>query len=131
MSAPIRMLALGTMASLAVGACDPRTGPDATGSVTAEANVSAVKFWEAGATVAWNALAVDLASTTAVDAGRLHLYLGLAQLRAAEAAEATSGPHPPIRGAIGGASAAVLVAFFPASATQIEAALDAQAAAGS
>jgi membrane-associated phospholipid phosphatase len=125
------MLALATMASLAVGACDTRTGPDATGSVTAEANVSAVKFWEAGATVAWNALAVDLTRTAAVDAGRLHLYLGLAQLRAAEAAEATSASHPPIRGAIGGASAAVLVAFFPASATQIEAALDAQAAAGS
>ena len=131
MSAPIRMVALATMASLAVGACDARTGPDATGSVTPEANVSAVKFWEAGATVAWNALAVDLTRTAAVEAGRLHLYLGLAQLRAAEAAKATSGPYPPIRGAIGGASAAVLVAFFPASATQIEAALDAQAAAGS
>jgi hypothetical protein len=131
MSAPIRMLALATVASLAVGACDTRTGPDVTGSVTSEANVSAVKFWEAGATVAWNALAVDLTRTTAVDAGRLHLYLGLAQLRAAEAAEATSVPHPPIGGAIGAASAAVLVAFFPASATQIEAALDAQAAADS
>jgi hypothetical protein len=100
------------MASLAVGACDTRTGPDAPASVAAEANVSAVKFWEAGATVAWNALAVDLARATAVDAGRLHLYLGLAQLRAAEAAEATSVPHPPIGGAIGGASAAVLTAFF-------------------
>jgi membrane-associated phospholipid phosphatase len=125
------MFALVTLASLAVGACDTRTGPDATGSVPAVANPSAVKFWEAGATVAWNALAVDLTRTAAVDAGRLHLYLGLAQLRAAEAAEATSASHPPIRGAIGGASAAVLVAFFPASATQIEAALDAQAAAGS
>jgi hypothetical protein len=50
MSAPIRMVALAAMASLAVGACDTRTGPDATGSVTAEANVSAVKFREAGAT---------------------------------------------------------------------------------
>jgi hypothetical protein len=125
------MLALATVASLAVGACDTRTGPDATGSVTAEANVSAVKFWEAGATVAWNALAVDLTRATAVDAGRLHLYLGLAQLRAAEAAQATAVPHPPIGGAIGGASAAVLTAFFSGSSTQIEAALDAQAEAGS
>ena len=131
MSPPTRMLALAAMASLAVGACDTRTGPDAPGSVTADANVSAVKFWEAGATVAWNALAVDLARATAVDAGRLHLYLGLAQLRAAEAAEASGVPHPPIGSAIGGASAAVLTAFFSGSAAQIEAALDAQAAAGS
>jgi membrane-associated phospholipid phosphatase len=131
MSAPIRMLALTTMASLVVGACDPRTSPDATGPTAIDAEVSTVKFWEAGATVAWNALAVDLARTTAVDAGRLHLYLGLAQLRAAEAARATAGPHPPIAGAIGGASAAVLTAFFSGSAAQIEAALDAEAEAAS
>jgi membrane-associated phospholipid phosphatase len=131
MSAPIRLLAFTTMASLAVGACDTRTGPDATAPAAASAEVSAVKFWEAGATVAWNALAVDLARTTPVDAGRLHLYLGLAQLRAAEAAQATSAAHPPIGGAIGGASAAVLTAFFAGSAAQIEAALDEQAAAGS
>jgi membrane-associated phospholipid phosphatase len=131
MSAPIRLLAFTTLASLAVGACDTRTGPDATGPAAADATLSAVKFWEAGATVAWNALAVDLARTTAVDVGRLHLYLGLAQLRAAETAQATSAQHPPIGGAIGGASVAVLTAFFPGSAAQIEAALDAQAAAGS
>ena len=130
MSAPIRMLTFTTIASLALGACDTRTGPDATGPAPAGVEVADVKFWEAGATVAWNALAVDLTGATAVDAGRLHLYLGLAQLRAAEAAEATV-PHPPIGGAIGGASAVVLTAFFPASAAQIEAALDAQAAAGS
>jgi membrane-associated phospholipid phosphatase len=131
MSAPLRILALTTMASLALGACDARTGPDAAAPDVAGAEVRAVKFWEAGATVAWNALAVDLTRTTAVDAGRLHLYLGLAQLRAAEAAQATSAAHPPIGGAIGGASAAVLTAFFAGSAAQIEAALEAQAAAGS
>ena len=129
MSRPIRLLACMTMTSLAIAACDTRTAPDAAGPA-AGVEISAVTFWEAGATVAWNALAVELAQATAVDAGRLHLYLGLAQLRAAEAAQATV-PHPPLGGAIGGASAAVLVAFFPASATQIEAALDAQAAAGS
>jgi membrane-associated phospholipid phosphatase len=131
MSTPIRMLVFTTVASLAVGACDTRTGPDATAPAAADAEVSAVKFWEAGATVAWNALAVDLARSTAVDAGRLHLYLGLAQLRAAEDAQATSAAHPPVGGAIGGASASVLTAFFSGSAAQIEAALDAQAAAGS
>jgi len=131
MSAPIRLLAFTTVASLAVGACDTRTGPDATVPAAADAEVSAVKFWEAGATVAWNALAGDLARTTVVDVGRLHLYLGLAQLRAAEAARASSEPHPPIGSAIGGASAAVLTAFFSGSAAQIEAALDAQASADS
>ena len=131
MPAPIRMLTLTTIVSLAVGACDNGTGPDAAASAAPGLEASAVKFWEAGATVAWNALAVDLTRTTAVDAGRLHLYLGLAQLRAAQAAEASSAAHPPIGGAIGGASAAVLASFFPASVAQIEAALDAQAAAGS
>jgi membrane-associated phospholipid phosphatase len=124
------MLALTTMASLAVAACDTGTGPDAA-PTTAGLEASAVKFWETGATVAWNALAVDLTRATAVDAGRLHLYLGLAQLRAAEAAKASSAAHPPVGGAIGGASAAVLASFFPGSVTQIEAALDAQAEAGS
>ena len=131
MSAPVRMLPFTILASLALGACDSRTGPDETAPATAYVEASAVKFWEAGATVAWNALAVDLTRTTAVDAGRLHLYLGLAQLRAVEAAQAGSAPHPPIGGAIGGASAAVLTAFFSGSAAQIEAALDAQASAGS
>jgi membrane-associated phospholipid phosphatase len=131
MSAPIRMLALTTMASLVVGACDTHTVPDATGPIAVDQDVSAAKFWEAGATVAWNALAVDLARATAVDVGRLHLYLGLAQLRAAEAAQAAAGPHPPIAGAIGGASATVLTAFFSGSIAQIEAALDAEAEAGS
>jgi membrane-associated phospholipid phosphatase len=131
MSAPIRMLALTTMASLVVGACDTRTGRDVTGPTAVDPDVSAAKFWEAGATVAWNALAVDLARATAIDVGRLHLYLGLAQLRAAEAAQATAGAHPPIAGAIGGASATVLTAFFSGSVAQIEAALDAEAEAGS
>jgi hypothetical protein len=131
MPAPIRTLTFSAITSLAVAACDPGTAPDAFHPADGRAEVSAVKFWEAGATVAWNALAVDLTRATAVDAGRLHLYLGLAQLRAAEAARAATGPHPPIGSAIGGASAAVLTAFFSGSSAQIEAALDAQAAAES
>ena len=130
MSAPIRLLAFTSVVSLAA-ACDTGTAPEPSSAADARIEVSAVKFWEAGATVAWNALSVELTRATAVDAGRLYLYLGLAQLRAAEAAEATSVPHPPVAGAIGGASAAVLTAFFPGASGQIEAALDAQAAAGS
>jgi hypothetical protein len=57
---------------------------------------------------------------------RLYVYLSLAQLRAAEAAQAAPGPHPPIAAAIGGASVAVLSSFFPSSVAQLEAALDAQ-----
>jgi membrane-associated phospholipid phosphatase len=65
----------------------------------------------------------------AVDAFRMYAYLSLAQFKAAEAAEATAGPHPPVSAAIGAASAVVLSAFFPSSSTDIEAALDAQEAA--
>jgi hypothetical protein len=57
------------------------------------------------------------------------VYLALAQLRAAEAAQAGTQPHPPIAAAIGGASVAVLSAFFPLDIAELEAALDAQEAA--
>src|SRR6185369_10125774 len=93
------------------------------------ASFSAVKFWEAGATVSWNQLATDLATAApapGINAIRLYVYLSLAQFRAAEAAQATPGPHPPVAAAIGGASAAVLSSFFPSSVAQLEAALDAQ-----
>ena len=90
---------------------------------------SAVKFWEAGATVAWNERANDMAAVRVIDAVRLFAYLSLAQFRAAEAAEAAPGPHPPISAAIGGASVAVLSAFFPLDVTEIETAFDAQQAA--
>lgn len=132
MPRPIRHLTLMTVASLAIAACDTGTAPTAPdeASLYPAVQFSAIKFWDAGATVAWNALAVDLAKATPVDVGRMHLYLSLAQLRAAEAAQETQ-PHPPIGGAIGAASAAVLVAFFPASAAQIGGALAAQSAAGS
>jgi len=89
----------------------------------------AVKFWEAGATVAWNATATSLAATRTIDATRLYAYLSLAQFRAAEAANAAPGPHPPVSAAIGGASVGVLRSFFPLDVAAIEAALDAQSAA--
>ena len=58
----------------------------------------------------------------------MYAYLGLAQYRAAQAANGIN-PHRPTSAAIGGASAAVLSAFFPANTAEIEAALDAQEAA--
>jgi hypothetical protein len=114
-------------AAAAGGAC----GDSATAPPAESPDLAAVKFWESGATVAWNAKAVELAAATTVNIFRLNLYLALAQFRAAEAAQAVPGAHPPIGSAIGGASAAILAAFFPASTSAIEAALDAQQAAES
>jgi hypothetical protein len=92
------------------------------------ANPSAVKFWDAGAAVAWNELATTLAARRPINIFRLYAYLSLAQFRAAEAAEAIQ-PHPPVSAAIAGASAAVLASYFPPDVAEIEAALDAQQAA--
>ena len=92
-------------------------------------DLAAVKFWESGAAVAWNARAGELLAARPQNMARLYAYLSLAQYRAAEAAAKAPGPHPPISAAIGGASAALLAAFFPLDATAIETALDAQQAA--
>jgi len=102
-----RLLVLGPAALLGAACGIDRPHPtDATVAATATVAFSAVKFWEAGATVSWNKLASDLATaapTPGINARRLSAYLSLAQLRAAEAAQAAPGPHPPIAAAIGGA----------------------------
>ena len=121
-----RMLVLGPAALLAAACGSDRPNP--TGTTLA---FSAVKFWEAGATVSWNKVASDLAAAApapGINIFRLNAYLSLAQFRAAEAAQATPGPHPPISAAIGGASVAVLNSFFPLNIAQLEATLDAQQA---
>lgn len=120
-----RAIAVLAIAAFAAACSEPNTAPTGAGS---EVSASAVKFWEAGATTAWNELATSLADRTPIDQGRLYVYLSLAQLRAAEAAEAIH-PHSPTSAAIGGASAAVLNSFFPAYVAEIEAKLDAQQAA--
>src|SRR6266516_3143046 len=125
-----RILVLGPAALLAAACGTDRPHPTAVPvASTATVAFSAVKFWEAGATVSWNQLATDLAVAApapGINAARLYAYLALAQFRAAEAAQAAPGPHPPIAAAIGGASVAVLSSFFPSASTQLEAALDAQ-----
>ncbi len=127
-----RMLVLGPAALLAAACGTDRPYPTgAPVASTATMAFSAVKFWEAGATVSWNELATDLAVAApapGINATRLYAYLALAQFRAAEAAQAAPGPHAPIAAAIGGASVAVLSSFFPSASTQLEAALDAQQA---
>jgi hypothetical protein len=115
---------LASAASILAGCHDQPTAP-AGRSASPPANPSAVKFWDAGAAVAWNELATTLAARRPINIFRLYAYLSLAQFRAAEAAEAVQ-PHPPISAAIAGASAAVLASYFPLDVAEIEAALDAQ-----
>lgn len=102
------------------------TEPKATSIVPSEANGSAVKFWDANASADWNERATSLAARRPINAARLYAYLSLAQLRAAEDAQSSSTPHPPVAAAIGAASAAVLDAYFPADVAEIEGALDSQ-----
>ena len=122
-----RLFALMPVALL-VAAC----ATDAPTAPASSPEFAAVKFWDAGATVAWNARAEAMAAAVLppapIDGLRISLYLSMAQFRAAEAARAAGGPHPPVSAAIGGASAVVLTSFFPGSAPAIEAALDAQQA---
>lgn len=84
----------------------------------------AVKFWEVLSSVDWNARANHLSALRVADQGRLFAYLSMSQYLAAEAALARR-PNSPVSAAIGGASAAVLAAFFPLDVPWIEAELDA------
>jgi membrane-associated phospholipid phosphatase len=129
MSRQTKVLALVAVILLDGSACaDSVAGPQAAETRAAEPVLSAVKFWDANATANWTDLATSLTARRPVNVGRLSAYLSLAQLRAAEDAEAFV-PHPPTSAAIGAASAAVLDAYFPADVAEIEAALDAQEAA--
>ena len=95
----------------------------------------AAKFWEVGATVQWNALLRDLIAGKPASSKpnqqatiRAFTYLSLAQYDAVIAAEdgKDGGIHPSARGAVAGASAAVLEYLFPADAAALEAAVQAQ-----
>lgn len=123
------VFAVATLAALTVAACsDSSTAPVvATGPVFGP-SLSAVKFWDANAAADWNEHATSLTARRTISAVRMYTYLSLAQLRAAEDAEAIN-PHPPISAAIAGASAAILRTYFPADVAEIEASVDAQEAA--
>ena len=123
-----KTLALVAVILLDGSACADAVGPRAETTRATEPSLSAVKFWDANAAANWTDLATSLSARTPVPVGRLSVYLSLAQLRAAEDAEATV-PHPPTSAAIGAASAAILNASFPSHTAEIEAALDAQQAA--
>ena len=126
-----RLAALATPLLLLTACSEQSTSPAANAKMVAASaeRGGAPKFWETGATVAWNELADRLIARRLANAQRVDVYLSLAQLRAAQAAEAGNQPHPPVSAAIGGASVAVLSAFFPLDIAEVEAALDAQQAA--
>src|SRR2546426_8039232 len=76
-----RMIVLGPAVLLAAacGIDSPRP-TDAPAASTATVAFSAVKFWEAGATVSWNKVATDLAAAApapGINARRLSAYLSL------------------------------------------------------
>lgn len=124
-----RVVTLATLLVLGVGGCADRVAAPNHRATSDVASTSAVKFWDANAAADWNERATALqALRPAPPVMRLYTYLSLAQLRAAEAAQAIV-PHPPTSAAIGAASAAVLASFFPQEVAAIEEALAAQAAA--
>ena len=108
------------------GCTDSPSGPYARAlQPEGKASRSAVKLWEDNAAANWTDEATSLAARRNVNVARVFTYLSLAQLRAAEDAEAIV-PHPPTSAAIGAASAAILTVYFPADVAEIESELAAQ-----
>lgn len=98
--------------------------------------LSEVKFWNVTASTRWNRrvgefLALRLPSNGQAATSRILTYLSLAQYRAVLAAqEANEGSaHLSVAAAVGGASVAVLSAFFPLDIATLEGYLDADLAA--
>lgn len=116
--------------SLAIVACsDPATSPLA----PTVAERSAVKFWEVGSSVAWNATARTLLTARAaspIAQARILAYLSVAQYNAVVAAEDAKdgGDHASTAAAAAGASVVVLKSFFPLDAALIDDALRLQQA---
>ena len=123
------LLTFATACEKSVVAVDPQSFLDRESAVTA----SAVKFWEAGATVAWNEVARNLVAknnTHPFVSIRAFALLTLAQYNAVVAAEQgkNGSLHPSDAGAVAGASAAVLTYLYPAEATFVEGLVNQQAA---
>lgn len=121
--------------ALATACADTPTAPVGTSAATSQVANSAVKFWEAGATVGWNQTARELIAARAVAAphvqGRILAYLSLAQYNAVVAAEDNKegGTHASPAAAVAGASVVVLKNFFPLDVALIDARLAEQLAA--
>jgi membrane-associated phospholipid phosphatase len=109
-------------AGLAISACSESTmAPAREGP-----QLSAIKSWEAGSSVAWNQTARDLIATRAVTSPiaqvRILTYLSVAQYNAIIAAEdaKNGGDHASPAAAAAGASLVVLKSFFPLDATLLD-----------
>jgi membrane-associated phospholipid phosphatase len=96
-------------------------------------NASATKFWEANATVRWNAIARDQTLSHAISqqfGSRTFAYLSLAQYHAVVALEDANdrGDRASVQAAVAGASAVVLASFYPDQAAYFDAQVAEQAA---
>jgi hypothetical protein len=133
MSGNTRAVAIAALLTLGLTACVDRATAPAGGIAVPDqpalSRTGKSRFKDVNATTDWNELATSLEGRRpAAPVFRLYAYLALAQLRAAEDAQAHRR-HPPTSAAIGAASAAVLTKFFPLDKAEIDAALAAQAAA--
>ena len=114
-----RFSLLAGIAALATACAETTTAPSGTDTGRSEIANAAVKFWEAGATVAWNRTANELVAARLVTSPaaqlRIFSYLSLAQYNAIVTAEDTKngGMHASPAAAVGGASVVVLKSFFP------------------
>jgi hypothetical protein len=101
------------------------------------ADLGAAKFWDVTASTRWNERALELLAqrppATNGQTGTLRIltYLSLAQYRAVLAAEDgnVGSTHPSVPAAVGGASVAVLSAFFPLDVAALEGQFEADLAA--
>jgi hypothetical protein len=120
---------LGACALAGLSACaDSATAPDVA-ETTGAPSASGARSGDVNVTADWNQLATSLqARRPAPPVTRVYTYLSLAQLRAAEGARSVR-PRAHVAAAIGAASAAILLSYFPADKDEIDAALAAQAAA--
>lgn len=127
--APLRGLTA-TLA-LSLGAC---SDPIAPSLPPAGPQLSAVKFWESGSSVAWNQTARDLIAArgggTPGTQSRILTYLAVAQYNAIIAAEDAKdgGNHASPAAAAAGASVVVLKTFFPLDGALLDGTLAAQKA---
>jgi membrane-associated phospholipid phosphatase len=104
---------------------------DPTALTVPSLQASAVKFWEAGASVRWNAIERNLLikhKPSQNSAFRQFAYLSLAQYNAVITAENSENgaTHPSEQAAVAGASAAVLAYFYPDEETFLDGQVSAQ-----
>ncbi len=136
------------LGALALGSCSDQ--PVAPSNVLRpRLSADATRFWEASATVRWNAIARAQTLTHAISqqfGSRTFAYLSLAQYNAVVAAEGTQGRddlddenddenrdrsggrHASVQAAVAGASAVVLASFYPDQAAYFDAQVAAQEA---